>query len=349
MRPPQTTPIRARLGGAHSNEEDGSLSRQFGLRTAAAVLFCALASSAAVNAQSYPTKPVRMIVPFAPGGNTDLIARVFSPTMGEILGQQIVIDNRGGAGSTIGTEVAARAAPDGYVLLMVSAAHTINPAMIRKLNYDSVKDFAPLGIVADVPTALVVHPSLPVRNVKELVALAKSQPGSLNYSTAGRGTVGHLSAELLSSIAKIKLVPIHYKSSGQSLIDVVSGICHFQFPSMPAGLQHTRSGRLRMVAQTGEKRSPAAPDIPTMQEQGLKGFVVSSGFAMFAPAGTPRPIIDRVNGALVKALNDPQVKESLSNQGADVVASTPEQHDKFNRAEIAKWIKVAREAGIQPE
>jgi tripartite-type tricarboxylate transporter receptor subunit TctC len=325
------------------------MTRQFRLLSSAGICLAAFAMPACVYAQAYPTKPIRMVVPFAPGGNTDIIARVFAPKMGEILGQQIVIDNRGGAGSTIGTEVVARAAPDGYMVLMVSAAHTINPAMIKKLNYDSVKDFAPLGIVADVPTALVVHPSLPVKNVKELVALARSQPGALNYSTAGRGTVGHLSAELLSSIAKVKLTASHYKSSGQSLIDVVSGICHFQFPSMPAGLQHTRSGRLRMVAQTGEKRSPAAPDIPTMQEQGLKGFVVSSGFAMFAPAGTPRPIVDRLNGALVKALNDPFVKDNLGKQGADVVASTPEAHDKFNRAEIAKWIKVAREAGIEPE
>jgi tripartite-type tricarboxylate transporter receptor subunit TctC len=232
---------------------------------------------------------------------------------------------------------------------MVSAAHTINPAMIKKLNYDSVKDFTPLGIVADVPTALVIHPSVPAKNAKELIALARSQPGELNYSTAGRGTVGHLAAELLSSIAKVKLTPIHYKSSGQSLIDVVSGICHFQFPSMPAGLVHTRTGRLRMIAQTGEVRSPAAKDVPTMEEQGIKGFVVSSGFAMFGPAATPRPIVDRVNGALVKALNDPAVKESLGKQGADVVASTPEQHDKFNRAEIAKWIKVARAAGIEAE
>jgi tripartite-type tricarboxylate transporter receptor subunit TctC len=315
------------------------------------VLLLALAAAQAVDAQtpSYPTKPIRMIVPFAPGGNTDIIARVFAPKMGEILGQQIVIENRGGAGSTIGTEAVARAQPDGYVLLMVSAAHTINPAMIRKLNYDSVKDFAPLGIVADVPTALVVHPSLPVKNVKDLVALARSQPGALNYSTAGRGTVGHLAAELLSSIAKVKLTAIHYKSSGQSLIDVISGICQFQFSSMPAGLQHTRSGRLRMIAQTGETRSPAAPDIPTMQEQGIKGFVVSSGFAMFAPAATPRPIVERVNGALIKALHDPAVKDNLAKQGADVVASTPEQHDKFNRNEIAKWIKVARAAGIEPE
>jgi tripartite-type tricarboxylate transporter receptor subunit TctC len=315
---------------------------------AAATIVVALTASGCY-AQQYPTKPVRMIVPFAPGGNTDIIARVFSQKMGEALGQQLVIDNRGGAGSTIGTEAAARAAPDGYTLLMVSAAHTINPAMIRKLNYDSVKDFTPLGIVADVPTGLVVHPSLPVRNVKELVALARARPGEINYSTAGRGTVGHLSAELLSSIAKIKLTPIHYKSSGQSLIDVIAGHVHFQFPSLPAALQFSRGGKLRMVGQTGEARSPAAPNVPTMQEQGLKGFVVSSGFAMFAPAATPRPIVERVNAALVKALNDPGVKKNLAEQGADVVASTPEQHDKFNRAEIAKWINVVREAGIEAE
>jgi tripartite-type tricarboxylate transporter receptor subunit TctC len=309
----------------------------------------ALAAPAALNAQAYPTKPVRMIVPFAPGGNTDIIGRVFAPKMGEFLGQQIVIDNRGGAGGTIGTHVAARAEPDGYTLLMVSAGHTINPAMIRKLPYDSVKDFTPISIIADVPTAFVIHPSLPAKNVKEFIAIARAKPGAINYSTAGRGTVGHLSAELLQSLAKIKLTAIHYKGSGPSMIDLLAGHVQMQFPSMPAALQHSSGGRLRMIAQTGEKRSPAAPDVPTMEEQGVKGFVVSSGFAMFAPGGTPRAIIERVNAALVKALNDPAVKANLSKQGADIVASTPEEHDRFNRAEIAKWIKVAREAGIDPE
>ena len=321
----------------------------FSLHTRAAVCAIALAASAAALAQSYPTKPVRMIIPFAPGGNTDIIGRVFAPKMGEILGQQIIIDNRGGAGGTIGTEAAARAAPDGYTLIMVSAGHTINPAMIKKLNYDSVKDFAPIGIIADVPTAFVVHPSLPAKTVKEFIAIAKARPNEINYSTAGRGTVGHLAAELLGSVAKIKLTAVHYKGSGPSMIDLLAGNVQMQFPSMPAGLQHSSGGRLRMIAQTGETRSPAAPNVPTMEEQGLKGFVVSSGFAMFAPAGTPRPLIDRVNAAMVKALNDASVKTNLSKQGADVVASTPEQHDKFNRNEIAKWIKVAREAGIQPE
>ena len=319
------------------------------LRFGAAICALTLAASSLAYAQTYPSKPVRMIVPFAPGGNTDIIARVFAPKMGEILGQQVIIDNRGGAGSTIGTEAAARAAPDGYTLLTVSAAHTINPAMIKKLNYDSVKDFAPLGVIADVPTAFVVHPSLPAKTVKEFLAIAKARPGEINYSTAGRGTVGHLAAELLSSIAKIKLTAIHYKGSGPSMIDLLAGHVQMQFPSMPAGLQHSSGGRLRMIAQTGEKRSPAAPNVPTMEEQGLKGFVVSSGFAMFAPPGTPRPIVDRVNAALVKALNDPAVKDNLAKQGADVVASTPEQHDKFNRNEIAKWIKVVRDAGIEPE
>jgi len=301
------------------------------------------------GAQAYPVKPVRMIIPFAPGGNTDIIGRIFAPKMGELLGQQIIVDNRGGAGSTIGSEIAAKAQPDGYTLLMVSAAHTINPAMIRKLPYDSVKDFAPIGVIADVPTAFVVHPSLPVKNVKEFIAIARARPGQIFYSTAGIGTVGHLCAEMLNSIAKIKLTGVHYKGSGPSMIDLVAGHVQTQFPSMPAAVQYVRTGRLRMISQTGARRSGAAPDIPTMEESGLKGFVVSSGFALFAPPGTPRPIIDRVHAAMVKALNDPGVKENLANQGAEVVASTPEEHDAFNKAEIAKWIKVVKEAGITPE
>ena len=195
----------------------------------------------------------------------------------------------------------------------------------------------------------MVHPSLPAKTVKEFIAIAKARPGEINYSTAGRGTVGHLAPELLSSVAKIKLTAIHYKGSGPSMVDLIAGQVQMQFPSMPAGLQYSSGGRLRMIAQTGETRSPAAPNVPTMQEQGLKGFVVSSGFAMFAPPGTPRPIVERVNAALVKALNDPGVKANLAKQGADVVAGTPEQHDAFNRREIEKWIKVARAAGIEPE
>ncbi len=308
-----------------------------------------IAAAPLVTAQAYPVKPVRMIVPFVPGGNTDIIGRVFSPKLSELLGQQIVVENRGGAGSTIGTELVARATPDGYTILMVSAAHTINPAMIKKLPYDSVKDFAPVSIIADVPTAFVVHPSLPAKTVKEFIAIARARPGEINYSTAGRGTVGHLAAELLSSTARIKLVHVPYKGTGQSMVDLVAGHVQMQLSSMPAAIQHVRTGRLRMIAQTGKRRSGAAPEVPTMEQAGLPGFVVSSGFGMLAPAGTPRPIIDRLHAALVKALNDPAVKDNLAKQGAEIVASTPEEYDQFNRAEIAKWLKVAAQAGIAPE
>jgi tripartite-type tricarboxylate transporter receptor subunit TctC len=232
---------------------------------------------------------------------------------------------------------------------MVSAAHVINPAMAKKLPYDSIKDFAPISIVADVPTAFAVHPLLPVKNVKEFIALAKARPGQLNYATAGRGTVGHLSAELLSSMTKIKMVHIAYKGTGQSITDLIAGHVQLQFSSMPAVVNQARAGKLRLLAQTGEKRSAAAKDVPTMVESGIKGFVVSSGFGLLAPAGTPRPVIDRVHGALVKALADPGVRNNLLVQGADPVGNTPEAYDAFNKAEIAKWIKVAREAGIDPE
>ena len=315
---------------------------------ACAVAAISLASGVA-GAQGYPAKPVRMVVPFVAGGNTDIIARIVAPEMSKALGQQLVIENRGGAGSTIGTEVVARAAPDGYTLLMVSAAHVINPAMIKKLPYDSIKDFAPISIVADVPTAFAIHPTLPVKNVKEFVALAKARPGQLNYSTAGRGTVGHLAAELLSSMASIKMVHVAYKGTGQSITDLIAGHVQLQFSSMPAVINHARAGKLRLLAQTGEKRSAAASDVPTMVESGVKGFVVSSGFGLLAPAGTQRPVIDRVHGALVKSLADAGVRNNLSGQGADPVGNTPEAYDAFNKAEIAKWLKVARTAGIEPE
>ncbi len=315
------------------------------LMTATALLLIA----APAAAQTYPAKPVRMVIPFAAGGNTDIIGRIFVPKMAEIIGQQIIIDNRGGAGGTIGTEAVMRAAPDGYTLLMASAGHTINPAMFKKLPYDSVRDFTPAGIVADVPTAFVIHPSLPSKNLKEFITLAKSRPNDIFYATAGIGTVGHLSAELLISTAKIKLTAVHYKGSGPSMIDLVGGHVQMQFPSMPAAVPHVANGKLRMIAQTGGKRSPAAPTVLTMQEQGLKDFVVSSGFSMFAPAGTQKAVVDKVNAALVRALKDPKVSKTLLDQGAEPNGSTPEAHDKFNRAEIQKWIKVVRAAGIEPQ
>ena len=314
-----------------------------------AAVIAAMLTALAAQGQAYPSKPVRMVVGFVAGGNTDIIARIVSGEMSKALGQQIIIENRGGAGSVIGTEVVAKAPPDGYTLLMVSAAHVINPAMAKKLPYDSIKDFAPISIVADVPTAFAIHPALPVKNVKEFVALAKTRPGELNFSTAGRGTVGHLSAELLSSMAKIKMVHVPYKGTGESITSLIAGHVQLQFSSMPAVINHGRSGKLRLLAQTGAKRSGAAQDVPTMVESGVPGFVVSSGFGLLAPAGTPRPVIDRVHGALLKALAEPSVRNNLSSQGAEPVGNTPEEYAKFNRDEIEKWIKVARAAGIEPE
>jgi tripartite-type tricarboxylate transporter receptor subunit TctC len=300
-------------------------------------------------AQTWPAKPVRLVVPFAPGGNTDIIARVIAPRMAESLGQQVLIDNRGGAGGVIGSDVVARAAPDGYTLLMVSASHVINPAMVKKLPFDAVKDFQPISLVADVPTALIVHPSLPVRNVKELIALGRKRPDQVNYSTAGRGTVGHLSGELLNSAAKVRFVHIPYKGAGPALMDLIAGQVEFQFASLPAVIQFVRSGKVRLIAQAGVKRSSAAPDVPTMEESGLPGFVVSSGFGILGPAGTPRPIVDRVHASIRAALGSADVKKVFADQGADPVGSTPEEYEAFNRSEIARWQKVAREANIAPE
>jgi len=299
--------------------------------------------------QPYPSKLIRLIVPFAPGGNTDIIARYYVPKMAEILGQQIIVDNRGGAGGTIGSEQVARAAPDGYTVLMVSEGHTINPAMIRKIPYNSVKDFAPISLIVVVPNALLVHPSLPVKNVKQLIALARSRPGEINYSSAGRGTVGHLSGELLSTMAKIKLMHIPYKGAGQAILDLVAGHVQMQITSMPLAIRTAQNGQVRMIAQTGKERSRSVADIPTMEESGLKGFVVLGSCGLFAPVGTPRPVVDRLQAALAKALADPGVRENLSKLGADPVASTPEEYDRFNRDEIAKWIKLATSVGITPE
>jgi tripartite-type tricarboxylate transporter receptor subunit TctC len=317
------------------------------LRIAAAAAL--IATSCTALAQNYPARTIRMVIPFAPGGNTDIIGRIFVPKMAEIIGQQIIIDNRGGAGSIIGTEAVMRAAPDGYTLLLASAAHTINPSMVKKLPYDSIKDFTPLGVVADVPTAFVLHPSLPPKNVKEFVALAKARPNDIFYSTSGIGTVGHLAAELLISTTGIKLTAVHYKGTGPSMVDLVGGHVQMQFPSMPAAVPYVASNRMRMIAQTGEKRSPAAPTIPTMIEQGYKDFIVSSGFAMFGPANLPKAIADRVNAAMAQALKDPKVNKTLLEQGAEPTGTSPDSHDKFNRAEIQKWIKVVRAAGIEAQ
>ena len=326
-----------------------SLLRLFGVLLLGVVSTSGTANAQGTGSSDYPRKSIRLVVPFAPGGPVDIVARGIAPRMSEILHQQIVVDNRGGAGSTIGTEMAANAPADGYTLLMVSGSFVINPAMVKKLPYDSVKDFAFISIVADVPTALVVHPSLPVRNVKELIALAKARPGELNYASPGRGTVGHLAAEWFSSITGVKIVHVPYKGAGPAVVDLMAGHVQLLFAAMPGMVQFARDGKVRMMGQGGKTRSPSAPDVPTFVESGLPGFILSSSFGLLAPAGTPRPIVERVRSALLEALADPAVNNRLAGLGAGRGGSTPEEHAAFTKSEIAKWMKVTRQAGIQPE
>lgn len=314
------------------------------------IVACGLASVFAdALAQAFPTRPVRIVNPAAPGGNSDVFFRLLQPKMVEVLGQQLVIDYRVGAGGTIGGEMVAKSAPDGYTTGLMAASFVINPAMIKKMPFNTLKDFAALGLIVDVPSGLVVHPSLPARNLKEFIALAKKRPGELFYSTSGRGTVGHLSGELLNSMAGTKLVHVPYKGAGPAVVDLVAGQVQLQFASMPLLTGYISAGRLRLIAQTGAKRSEYAPDIPTMEEGGLPGFVVRSGFSFVGPAGLSKPIADKLNLAMVTAVKDPENRKTLIKLGADPIGSSIDEHDAFIKSEIPKWIKMAREAGIDPQ
>lgn len=306
-------------------------------------------AAATAHGQAFPSKPIRVINPTTPGGNSDIFFRVVSPIMTEELGRPLVMDYRGGAGGTVGADLIAKSPPDGYVVGVVAGSFMINPAIIRKLPYDTVRDFTALGLIVDVPAAMVVHPSLPAKNVKEFIALARARPGELMYSSVGRGTAGHLAAELLGAMAGIKLLQVSYRGAGQAIIDLIAGHTQLQLSSMPVSIEHVRAKRLRMLAQLGATRSATAPDVPTMVESGLPGFVVNSGFSFIGPAGIPRPVVERLNGALVRALRDPDNRRRLLDSGADPVASTPDAHAAYIKSEIAKWAKLARAAGIQPE
>jgi tripartite-type tricarboxylate transporter receptor subunit TctC len=315
--------------------------------TSSFILGCALAATA--SAQQFPAKPVRVVNPAAPGGNSDIFFRLLSPKMGEILGQSLVIDYRPGAGGILGADIIAKSPPDGYTTGITAGSFMINPSLMRKLPYDTVKDFAPLGLMVDVPTGVVVHPSLPVKSMKQLIALAKAQPGQLNYSSSGPGAVGHLSGELLNALARINIVHIPYKGVAPATVDLIAGHVQISFASTPVVLGHVRQGRLRLLAQAGVKRATSLPDVPTVEEAGVPGFVVSSGFNFVGPAGIPRPIVERLNDALAKALRDPANHKALVDQGAEPVGSTAEEHATIIKTEIEKWRKVVKAAGIEPQ
>ena len=307
-----------------------------------------VAAQATGSGPAYPTKAVRFIVGFPPGGTNDIVARLVAPKLGENLGQQVVVENRGGANTAIATEVAARAAPDGYTILMNAPGHATNPSLI-KLNFDPIKDFAFITLLAESQNLLVVHPSLPVKSVKELVALSKKRPGDINYGSSGIGTTVHLSAELFQYMTGIKWVHVPYKGGGPGLVGLLSGEVSLYFGNVPTVIRQARDGKLRAIATTGPKRSPAAPDIPTIAESGVPGYEVTTFYGLSAPARTPRAIIERLHSAAVRALKSPEVRERLQGLGADPGGNTPQQYTAFIQSEITKWAKVIKAAGIKAE
>jgi tripartite-type tricarboxylate transporter receptor subunit TctC len=300
-------------------------------------------------AQEYPTRPIRLIVPYTPGGPADIVARVLGQHLGEALGTAIVIDNRGGANGIIGTEAAAKAAPDGYTLLFGTIqTHGVNPGLVAKLPYDPVNDFIAVAPATTFPFLLAVTPTLPASSVADLIALAKAKPGLLNYSSAGVGTGTHLAGELLKSLAHLDITHVPYKGGGDALTDVIAGRIEMTFVGVPAALPFIKSGKLKALAITGTRRLAELPAIPTVAET-LPGFEVSSWNGFFAPAGTPAAIVNRLNDQLAQILRLPDVKERLTTLGAEPMTGTPEQFGMYVREEIAKWGKVVKAAGIKPE
>jgi tripartite-type tricarboxylate transporter receptor subunit TctC len=299
-----------------------------------------------VSAQSYPSKSIRLVVPFTPGGISDLLARSLGAKLSPTLGQQIVVENRPGAGTTIASEIVARSAPDGYTLYLQDiTTHAINTSLYRRLPYDSVKDFTLIQMLATTPLILVVHPSLPVRNVKELIAFAKAKPGQVIYGSSGNGTIVHLATELFKSMAGIDMVHVPFKGSPQSVTALLSGEVAVSFPTMPPALPNIKAGRLRALAVTSPKRTKAAPDVPTVSEAGLKGYEMVLYSGILGPANMPRDIVSRLNAEIGKAIRSPELKPILDKVGAEPVTMTPEQFAAHLRSEIEKLGAIVRSVG----
>jgi tripartite-type tricarboxylate transporter receptor subunit TctC len=301
------------------------------------------------QAQNWPTRPIRLIIPSAPGGGTDITARMIAPKMTEFLGQQIVIENRAGAAMMIGGEAVARAAPDGYTLLMGISTLTINPSIYAKMPYDAVRDFAPISLVVTLPNVLVSHPSLPSKTVRELIALAKSRPGQLTFGSAGVGSNPHLTMALFETMAGIKLTHVPYKGSGLALVDVVAGQISMMMSAVLSGLPHVNAGRLRAYGVTGGKRASSLPNVPTIAEAGVPGYEAVQWFGVLAPAATPRDIIAKLHAATARAVNEPDIRNRFIADGSDPAGGTPEEFAELIRTDLAKWAKVIKAAGIKGE
>jgi tripartite-type tricarboxylate transporter receptor subunit TctC len=307
-----------------------------------------LAFSLPLAAQEYPTKPVRLIIPFPPGGSNDVVGRMIATQLSEKLGKQVVVDNRAGAGGVVGTEIAAKTAPDGYTLLVISLAHAVNP-WLYQLSYDPIKSFTPIGIMASGPNVLAVHPELPVNSVKELIALAKQKPGDVPYASAGVGSFQHLGGELFKLEAGVDLLHVPFKGGGPSMIDVIGGHTKVIFSSLVQTTPHIKSGKLKPLGTGGAKRSPVLPDVPTIAEAGVPSYLAVNWWGIVAPAGTPQAIVERLSKALADVQQSPQVKEQFAREGAEVVQMPPAEFGAFMVKEMTKWEQVVKKGGIKAE
>jgi tripartite-type tricarboxylate transporter receptor subunit TctC len=306
-------------------------------------------TAADVLAQNYPARAIKLVVPSSPGGGTDIVGRILAQKLSEQLGQQVVVDNRAGAGTIIGNDAVAKSAADGYTLLMGLSTLAINPSMYAKLPYDALRDFAPISQAVSSPNILTLHPSVPAKTVKELIALAKAKPGSLTFGSAGVGTSPHLSGELFKTLARIDMVHVPFKGSGQSVISQLAGEIAANFPSVPTAMPYIKAGRLRGLGVTTLKRAQALPDVPSIAEAGLPGYEATQWFGLLAPAGTPRAIIDRLYQESSRAVRSADVKERMVAEGLEVVGGTPEEFANYIKSETDKWTQVIKAAGIKPQ
>jgi len=303
----------------------------------------------ALGQANYPSRPVRFVVPYPPGGGTDVIARIAQTRIAESLGQQVIIENRGGAGGSIGTDVVAKSAADGYTVLFTLSSHTINAAIYPKLPFNTERDFVAISQVASLPQILVAHPDYPVRNAQDVVKLARSKPGTVLYASVGNGTPGHLAGELMALTAGVQMTHVPYRGGGPAVADVLANQMSLLWVSIPAAAAQVKSGKLRPIAVSTLKRAAGFADVPTMAEQGFPGFEVDSWYAMFAPAKTPAPIIDRLHKAAVFACAQADVREKFMQQGAEAVGGSPADLERIVKAEIVKWAKLAKDAGIKAD
>lgn len=314
------------------------------------LLFALLATGnvSAQTAANYPAKTIRMIVPSAPGSGPDIMARLIGQKLTEAWGQQVVVEARPGAGGIIGSEAAAKAAPDGYTLIMGNAgSHSVNPSLYRKLPYDPLKDFAPVALVSSAPNILIVHPSVPVKSAKELIALAKARPGELTFGSGGNGSTAHLSGEMFRTLAGIRIVHVPFKGAPAAVLGVITGEISMAILNLPPALPHVRSGKLKALGVSTPKRSAAVPDLPTIAESGLPGYSATAWYGVLAPAGTPRGIILKLNAEIVKSLGTEEMKKRIAADGGEVIGSTPEEFTTVMKTDIAKWAKVVKDSGAQ--